>query len=126
MLKAIKMTTITIKNLRLRTIVGIEDFERKNKQDVIINISIESDADQAIAGDDIDQACDYKTITKEIIKVVEQSSYYLLEKLTDRVLQLIMQHPRVTAATVEIDKPHALRFADSVSVKRSAVKKAAP
>ncbi|MCH9022229.1 MAG: dihydroneopterin triphosphate 2'-epimerase [Planctomycetes bacterium] len=120
------MTTITIKNLRLRTIVGIEDFERKNKQDVILNISIESNADQAIAGDDIDHACDYKTITKKIITTVEDSTFYLLEKLTDTVLQLIMEHPRVTAAAVEIDKPHALRFADSVSVKRSAVKKAAP
>lgn len=120
------MTTITIKNLRLRTIVGVEDFERKNKQNVVVNISIESDAGLAIAGDDIDQACDYKTITKKIIEVVEHSTFYLLEKLTDRVLQLVMEHPRVTAATVEIDKPHALRFADSVSVKRSAVKKAAP
>ena len=120
------MTTITIKNLRLRTIVGIEDFERKNKQDVVLNISIESNADQAIAGDDIDHACDYKTITKKIITTVEDSTFYLLEKLTDTVLQLIMEHPRVTAAAVEIDKPHALRFADSVSVKRSAVKKAAP
>ena len=120
------MTTITIRNLRLRTIIGVADIERKDKQDIVVNVSIETDAERAIGPDDIGQACDYKTITKKIIKAVESSSFHLLETLTDRVLQLVMEHPRVTGATVEIDKPHALRFADSVSVKRTAAREAAP
>ncbi len=114
------MATIYIKNLRLRTIIGIEDFERNHKQDIVINASIEVDATAAVAADDIGKALNYKTITKRIIQVAEESDYFLLERLTDRILKLILEDPHAQAATVEIDKPNALRFADSVSIKASA------
>jgi len=116
------MTKIYIKNLRLRTIIGIEEFERNNRQDIVINATIEVDAAAAAASDDIKDAFNYKTITKKIIRFVEDSDYLLLERLTDQVLKLILEDPRAKAATVEIDKPGALRFADSVSIKMSAVR----
>ena len=113
------MATIYIKNLRLRTIIGIEDFERNNKQDIIVNAEIEVDAEPAAQSDNIEDAFNYKIITKKIIEFVENSDYFLLEKLVDQILQLIMTEKIVQSATVEIDKPNALRFADSVSVKIS-------
>lgn len=113
------MATITIKNLRLRTIIGIEEAERTNKQDIIINVAIEVDTAQAAQSDHIDDAFNYKTITKRIIHFVEGSSFYLLEKLVEEILQFIMLDDQVLSATVEIDKPAALRFADSVSLKQT-------
>jgi len=114
------MATIYIKNLRLRTIIGIEKFERNNRQDIVINAAIEIDADAAADSDDVKDILNYKTLTKKIVKFAEQSDFFLLEKLTDQILKLIMEDPRALAATVEIDKPAALRFADSVSIKVSA------
>ena len=114
------MATITIKNLRLRTIIGIEAAERTHKQDIIINVEIEVDTAQAAQSDQIGDAFNYKTITKRIIKFVESSDFFLLEKLVDQILKFIMQDENVIAATVEIDKPAALRFADSVSLKQTA------
>src|SRR5262245_26451865 len=107
---------IRIKNLRLRTINGIYDWEREHKQDFIINATIEFDGNKASQTDRIEDTVDYKRINKRIIELVESSQYFLLEKLADAILQNIMEDPRVLKAHVEVDKPHALRFADSVSV----------
>jgi D-erythro-7,8-dihydroneopterin triphosphate epimerase len=113
------MATITIKNLRLRTIIGIYEHERKNRQDIILNITIDFDDTEAARTDDVADTVDYKTIKKQIIALVEKSSYNLIEKLVAEVASLIMQDEKVESTTVEIDKPHALRFADSVSIKKT-------
>jgi len=114
------MATICITDLQLRAVIGIFDWERKAKQDVLINVEFDYDATQAIATDTIEASVDYKEITKKIIEHVETSDYMLLEKLTDRVLKIVMENPRVTRAAVRIDKPGAIRFAKSVSVELNA------
>ena len=114
--------TIRIKNLRLRTYIGIKDDEIKNKQDVVINVKIHYDAEKATDSDQIDNALNYKTITKAIIKLVEDNRFFLLEKLTADVLDIAAAHPWVNYAEVEVDKPHALRFSDSVSLCLSCTK----
>jgi D-erythro-7,8-dihydroneopterin triphosphate epimerase len=108
--------TIRIKNLRLRTYIGINDDEVANMQDVVINVKIDYRADQATDSDQMVDALNYKTITKQIIKRVESTRFSLLEKLTAEVLAIAAEHPWVTYAEAEVDKPHALRFADSVSL----------
>jgi FolB domain-containing protein len=110
---------IRIKNLRIRTILGINDWERENKQDIIINIKIEFDGTRAGHTDAIEDTLDYKAIKNNIIQSVEQSKFFLIEKLAVFITDLIMADEKVLAASVEIDKPHALRFADSVSIEHS-------
>ncbi|MCE8011238.1 dihydroneopterin triphosphate 2'-epimerase [Halomonas daqingensis] len=114
------LATIRIKNLRLRTFIGIKDEEILNRQDVVINAVIRYRADKAVAFNRIEQALNYRTITKEVIALVEDGRFQLLERMTREVLDLIMSHEQVLTAQVEIDKPHALRFADSVSITLSA------
>lgn len=118
------LATIRIKNLRLRTYIGIKDEEVRNLQDVIINAVIRYPADEAVAFDQIEQALNYRTITKEIIAYVEGNRFMLLERMTRELLDLIMSHEQVLTTQLEIDKPHALRFADSVSVTLSASRQA--
>lgn len=110
---------IRIKNLRLRTFIGIKDEEIANRQDVVINIAIHYPAEQARDSEDINDALNYRTITKNIIQHVENNRFSLLEKLTQDVLNLACDHRWVTYAEVEIDKLHALRYADSVSMTMS-------
>ncbi|GAA4900873.1 dihydroneopterin triphosphate 2'-epimerase [Ferrimonas pelagia] len=110
---------IRIKNLRLRTFIGINDDEIQNKQDVVINATIAYCATRATNSDNMDDALNYRTICKAIIARVENNRFSLLEKLTAEVLGLCCEHHWVDNATVEIDKPHALRFADSVSMSLS-------
>ena len=111
------MAFIRIKNLKLRAVIGINDWERENKQDVIINIKLEFDASAAAKSDDIADTVDYKAIKLNVIELVEKSNYNLLEKLVDEIVHVCLADPRVGRATVRVDKPHALRFADSVSIE---------
>jgi len=112
-----KLATIHIKNLRLRTFIGFNEEEKTKKQDVIVNIILRYDATAAMASDSVEDACNYKVLTKKIIALVEQRSFNLLEKMAGDIIGLIATAEEVLQASVEIDKPHALRFADSVSVK---------
>jgi len=111
------MAIIRIKNLKIDTIIGFLAEERLNPQQVIVNVEIEVDAHQAIETDNPKYIYDYKGIKKMIIVLVEQSNFLLLEKLTAAILKLVMADSRVIRAKVEVDKPFALRFADSVSVE---------
>lgn len=108
---------IRIKNLRLRTIIGFKKWEREKLQDVIVNIEVRVEGERAAETDSIKDSVDYKKLNKKIIEHVESSQYFLLEKLAASIFGIIMEDKRVLWARVEVDKPHALRFADSVSVE---------
>ncbi len=114
------MLSIRIKNLRLRTFIGFNEEELKKRQDVIINLRFDYAAEKAADMDEVDYAVNYRTVTKRIIALVEGGRFLLLEKLASDILELVMEIEPVRHAEVEVDKPHALRFADSVSVSMSA------
>lgn len=110
---------ITITNLRLRTFIGFNEEEKNKQQDIVINAEIHYPASNLCLEDNVDSALNYKNICKAIISHVENGRFLLLEKLTSDVLGICVDHPMVTYAQVKIDKPHALRFADSVSLTLS-------
>jgi D-erythro-7,8-dihydroneopterin triphosphate epimerase len=114
------MARIRVKDLCLRTFIGINEDEILNKQDVQINLTILYAAQDAVRDNDIDHALNYRTITKAIIAHVEGNRFALLERLTQELLDLVMTNESVLYAEVEVDKPHALRFAQSVSITLAA------
>jgi D-erythro-7,8-dihydroneopterin triphosphate epimerase len=115
------MAKIRVKNLLIRTYIGFNPEELVNKQDVIINLEIEADIpEQAMESDEPIDILDYKTITKKVIALVQEGRFKLLEVLTKKILDLVMEDEKVKWAKVEVDKPHALRFAESVSLEMEA------
>lgn len=112
---------ILIKDLLLRTIIGINDDERTNRQNVVVNVVLETDTRAAGRSDDIADAVNYRTITKQVIELVEGSKFLLVEKMAHEIARLCLADERVSRARVTVEKPAALRFADSVgiSIERS-------
>jgi dihydroneopterin aldolase/D-erythro-7,8-dihydroneopterin triphosphate epimerase len=108
---------IQIVDLLLRTIIGINEEERRNRQDVLINITLHADMSAACRSDDIEDAVNYRTLTKEIIELVEGSSFFLVEKMAAEIAAICLSDPRVERARVRVEKPGALRFARSVGVE---------
>ncbi len=108
---------IVIKDLLLRCIVGINEHERNQKQDVIINVEMMADISEAVAHDDVTKTVDYKVVNKEIITAVEESSFYLVESLASRIADICLSHEIVKKVSVSVEKPGALRFARSVGVE---------
>ena len=106
---------IHIKDLLVRTVIGINDEERRNKQDVVINITLYTDHTAAVS-DDIADTVNYRTIAKQTIKLVEESQFFLVEKMALEIVDICLADPRVERAIITIEKPGALRFARSVGV----------
>jgi D-erythro-7,8-dihydroneopterin triphosphate epimerase len=115
------MAIIRIKNLLVRTYIGFNPSELSNKQDVVINMEIRVDVpEEALQLDEPKGIYDYKVVTKQVIALVQDGSFKLLDVLTKDILDLVMADKRVKWARVEVDKPHALRFAESVSIEMEA------
>jgi dihydroneopterin aldolase/D-erythro-7,8-dihydroneopterin triphosphate epimerase len=108
---------IVIRDLLVRGIVGINAEERRDRQDVLVNVTMWADTRQAAASDDIGDAVNYRTIAKAMIAHIEDSQPRLVERLAaDLAAICFAQDARVQAVEVSVEKPGALRFARSVGV----------
>lgn len=108
---------IHIRDLLVRTIVGIREWEREKKQDVVLNITLHADLAAACRSDAIEDTVDYVAIKRNVIDTVERSSFYLVERLAQAVADVCLQDERVKRADVLLEKPGALRFARTVAVE---------
>jgi len=101
----------------VRCILGVTEEERREKQDILINLVICTDLSKAGRTDRFEDALDYRTLKKKIMGMVEDSRYHLVEALAERIAALCLDDPRVRRARVRVEKPGALRFARSVGVE---------
>ena len=111
------MDRIFIRDLALRCIIGIYPEERREKQDIVINVEMHCDLRKAGVSDDLNDTVDYKTIKKAILKLVENSHFQLIESLAEKISAITLGDEKVQQVVVTIDKPGALRFAKASAVE---------
>ena len=107
--------TVLIRNLRLKTRIGVTDKERSAERDVVVNVSFDYNADTACGLDSIDQAIDYRKVRDRVATLVQSSQFMLIETLAQRLVVSLSEDQRIDRLRVEVEKPEALRLADSVS-----------
>ncbi len=107
---------IEIHDLKTRCIIGFNPEERIHTQDVSIDITLFTNTQSAAVNDDIGDAADYKTIKKQVLEMIENSSFNLLEKLTEETAEICLKNPCIHHADVSIKKIGALRYAHDVAV----------
>jgi dihydroneopterin aldolase/D-erythro-7,8-dihydroneopterin triphosphate epimerase len=115
--KSLPPDRIYIRNIRCRCIVGINPEEREKQQDIILNITLWTDLAKPGHTDNIADTVDYKELKKRVLELAETSAFFLIERLAQEVASLCLEDCRVSQAQVSVDKPGALRFADSVAVE---------
>ncbi len=108
---------ILISDLAARCIIGVSPDERREKQDVLINLAIFADLRNACRSDRFEDTVDYRSIKKQIVALVEGSHYHLVEALAEAIAGVCLENPLVLQVRVRVDKPSALRFARSVGVE---------
>ncbi len=108
---------IHICDLLVRCILGINDSERREKQDVLINLTIYADMRKAGKSDRIEDSVDYRALKKRVLGLVESSQFFLEEALAEAIAELCLGQQGVQRVDVRVDKPNALRFARSVAVE---------
>jgi D-erythro-7,8-dihydroneopterin triphosphate epimerase len=106
---------LCVKNLRVSGILGVHEEERRRERDIVINVRLEYDASKAVRTDSLDDALDYKRIRDCIVAVVQETKSKLLETLAEVIAQELSKDVRISRLQLEVDKPNALRLAESVS-----------
>lgn len=109
--------TVIIRDLLVRGIIGVNDWEREKKQDIVINLSLSVDARAAGDSDDIADALNYRTLTKRVIGHVETAEPYLVEALAHQIARIAVVDLGAARARVRVEKPGALRYARSVGIE---------
>jgi FolB domain-containing protein len=112
-----KPDVISIKDLLVRGIVGLNEDERRKRQDILVNLELVTDIRGSAASDSVDGTCNYRSVSKSIIRMVEASSFFTVEKLATEIARLVLEDHPVEEVTVSVEKPGALRFARSVGVE---------
>ena len=110
------MDTIFIRDLRIDTIVGINDWERRMRQTVALDIDLAADCRRAAATDSVEDTLDYKALAKRVIGFVQASEFKLVETLAEGVADVIRSEFDVPWVRVRLNKPGALRNARDVGV----------
>jgi FolB domain-containing protein len=108
---------IRIHDLKVSCIIGINEDERINQQDIIINITLYTDLTKACNSDSIEDTVDYKSLKKNIVDMVKKSSFFLIERLSDSIAALCLENPKISRVMVRVEKPYALTYARTVSVE---------
>ena len=109
--------TIFLQGLEARGIIGIEEWERRKPQTIRVTLEMACDANLPAAEDDIEKALNYKTIAKQILQHIEESSYFLIETLAVRLGEMIQRDHGVTWLRLRVSKPGAIRFSENVGVE---------
>jgi D-erythro-7,8-dihydroneopterin triphosphate epimerase len=108
---------IFIRDLLVRCVVGVDDRERAEKQDVLVQITMDIDLRRAGRTDALEDTLDYRALKKQILHVAENSRFRLVEALAQRIADECLKEERVAQVRVAVEKPGALRFARTVGVE---------
>jgi FolB domain-containing protein len=115
----IPLDRVLISGLRLLCIVGINDWERLVKQEVVLDIALFADLRQAGNADRIQHTVNYRTVAKKVTEAVEGSNFGLVEALAQKVADVCLEDPLVKRVDVVLKKPGAVRGSDWVGVEIS-------
>lgn len=111
------MDKVIIKNLLARGIIGVNDWERTRAQNILINITLFTDTRRAGDTDSLDDCVNYSTISKKLLAHAENINRLTVEALANDLAKLCLEEKGVQKVIVRVEKPGAVRFAESVGVE---------
>ena len=111
------MDTIFITDLRIDTVIGVFDWERRIKQTVSLDLEMGTDIRKAAQSDQLDDTLNYKAVAKRLISFVEESQFQLVETLAERIAEIILQEFQVPWVRLFVHKPGAVRGAKDVGIQ---------
>lgn len=111
------MDQVIIRNLLARGIIGVNDWERNRPQDILINIIMFTDTRPAAQSDNIRDCINYSTMSKRVLAHAESVKRLTVEALANDLAKICLEEIGVQKVIVRVEKPGAVRFAESVGVE---------
>ena len=110
------MDKIFLEDMRVETVIGIWEWERKIRQTVAIDLEMSADISKAAASDEVEDTLNYKSVAKRVQAFVGESSFQLVETLAEKIAAIILDEFDVDWVRVRVNKPGAIRGAKGVGV----------
>ena len=110
------MDIVYIRGLQADAVIGIYDFERAHRQNLVLDLELGTDIRPAAAGDDISLTLNYKAVTETVERFVKESDFALVETLAQRCAEMIMSEFKVPWLRLSLSKPGAMRQAQDVGI----------
>lgn len=110
------MDKIFLHELKVETIIGIWEWERKIRQTVIIDLEMSADIAKAAATDDVADTLNYKSVAKRVQSFVADSRFQLVETLAEKIAEIIREDFGVAWVRVTVHKPGAIRGSRDVGI----------
>ena len=110
------MDRVFIEDLRIETVIGIYDWERKIRQTVALDLEMAFDNRTPAASDRIEDTLNYKAVSKRLTAFVEESSFQLVETLAERCAEIVRDEFGVSWLRLKLSKPGAVRGSKAVGV----------
>jgi len=111
------MDKVIIKDLLVRGIIGVNDWERKRPQDILINLTLFTDTKRAGKTDNLEDCVNYSTMSKKVQAHAESAGRLTVEALANDLVKICFEDKGVQKVIVRVEKPGAVRFAESVGVE---------
>ncbi len=110
------MDIVFLHEMKVDTVIGIWEWERKIRQTIVIDLEMAADVRKAAASDSIDDALNYKSVAKRLQQFVADSEFQLVETLAEKIAGIVMDEFGVAWVRVKLNKPGAIRGARDVGV----------
>lgn len=114
--QAAKMDSVFIRDLRVETVIGVYDWERRIRQTLILDVDMAADVARAAATDAIEDALDYSEVAKRIRQLGDEKAFQLVETFAEHTARLIRETFAVAWVRVKVTKPGAVPGASGVGV----------
>lgn len=110
------MDIVYIEDLRIETIIGIYDWERKIKQTISISLQMGTDIRAAASSDKIEDTLDYKAVSKRLIEFIENSNFGLVETMAENICALVLKEFNIPWVRLHLGKPLAVTGSKDVGI----------
>jgi len=110
------MDIIFLRDMKVETVIGIWEWERKIRQTVSIDLDMSADIRKAAASDSVEDTLNYKSVAKRLQAFIGDSSFQLVETLAEKIAAIVLEEFAVVWVRVRLSKPGAIRGAKDVGV----------
>ena len=110
------MDKIILTDFRINAVIGIWDWERRNPQTISIDLEMQTDTKKVSQSDSIEDALDYKAVSKRVKQFIQESQFNLIETVAENVAKIILEEFDVQWLKLRVSKPFAIRGSRNVGV----------
>jgi len=108
---------VFLRGLRAEAVIGVHDWERRIRQQLLIDLDLAADVRRGARQDRLADALDYDAVARRVTALVEGSHFQLIESLAEAIATVLREEFGIAWLRLRLSKPGAVANADAVGVE---------